>query len=78
MLLYASFPCRLTWSNLRNRAANALYEKIADGKHVMFRDVNADLPLSFFPDGVHPNAKALAVWVADIEKCLKAEKMGTK
>lgn len=73
VLLYASFPCRLTWSNLRNKAANALYEKIADGKHVTFRDVNAALPLSLFPDGVHPNAKALAVWKADIEKCLRSE-----
>lgn len=73
VLLYASFPCRLTWSNLRNKAANALYEKIADGKDVLFRDVNASLSLSMFTDGIRPNSEAIAVWMSDIEKCLKAE-----
>jgi lysophospholipase L1-like esterase len=70
ILIYASFPCRRTWSDLRNRASDALYAKIADGRTVLFRDINANLPLSFFPDGLHPNEQAMAVWIDDLAKCL--------
>ena len=71
VLLYASFPCRRTWSNLRNRAANELYAKLADGGNVEFRDVNAELSLSMFPDGLHPDGKAISVLLDDIAKCIR-------
>ena len=66
VLLYASFPTRLTWRNLRNRAANARYAAFADGKHVIFRDINDRLSPALFPDGIHPNGKALDIWLADL------------
>ena len=70
VLIYASFPCRRIWSDLRNRASDALYAKIADGRTVVFRDINSQLPLSLFPDGLHPNEQAMAVWTDDLAKCL--------
>ena len=70
VLLYASFPCRFTWRNLRNTAANALYAKLADGKTVVFRDINGGISLDMFPDGVHPGEAAVKAWVDDIGKCL--------
>ncbi|MCQ2390121.1 MAG: DUF4091 domain-containing protein [Kiritimatiellae bacterium] len=66
--LYATFPCRQTWRNLRNQSANKLYAALADGKHVFFRDINADLPLTLFPDGLHPNEEGYAIWRADLER----------
>ena len=68
ILIYASFPCRRTWTDLRNRASDALYAKIADGRTVLFRDINANLPLSLFPDGLHPNDEAMAVWIEDLAR----------
>ena len=70
VLLYASFPTRLTWRNLRNRAANVRYAALADGRHVIFRDINDRLSPALFPDGVHPNGKARDFWLADLAACL--------
>ncbi len=73
ILVYASFPCRQTWRNLRNRAANTLYAQLADGKTVFFRDVNGRLPLTLFPDGLHPNDAATAIWLEDVATWLREQ-----
>ena len=71
VLVYAPFPCRRTWSDLRCRAAAKLYADLADGDAVRFRDIGARLPLSLFPDGLHPGHDALAVWLDDIADSFK-------
>ena len=71
VLVYAPFPCRRTWSDLRCRSAAKLYAALADGDAVIFRDIYEKLPLSLFPDGVNPGPDALAVWMDDIAASLK-------
>ncbi len=71
VLVYAPFPCRRTWSDLRCRSAAKLYAALADGDAVIFRDIYEKLPLSLFLDGVNPGPDALAVWMDDIAASLK-------
>lgn len=70
VVVYATFPCRQTWRNLRNRAANPLYAQVAAAAGAEFRDINGKLPLELFPDGLHPNEKGYAIWRDDLEQVL--------
>ena len=69
-------------ARVNNDQANALLAKLADGKNILFLDINksfleADGTLSkdIMPDLLHPNAKGYAIWadalVPEMQAALK-------
>ena len=82
VLLLAIFPCGEkpnAESRVINDAANALIEKMADGKRVVYKDIGKAflddkgvLKKDLMPDFLHPNEKGYAIWAETIEKDVAA------
>jgi beta-glucosidase len=66
-----------------NTKTNALIEKFADGKTILYQDIGAKflqgdkLPKEIMPDRLHPNAEGYKIWAAAIEPTV-AEIVGPK
>jgi beta-glucosidase len=66
-----------------NMKTNALVEKFADGKTILYQDIGAKflqgdkLPRDIMPDLLHPNATGYKIWAAAIEPTV-AEIVGPK
>lgn len=76
ILLYAMFPRGKKWAKEGNvmREANRLYEKLCDGKRVIFVDIcekflekdGETVRQNYFSDGLHPNRMGCRVWLDSI------------
>jgi lysophospholipase L1-like esterase len=86
LLLLAIFPRGQTPDNPYRphiQQVNQAIEKLADGQHITFVDINArflapdgSLPLDLFPDQLHPSEKGYQIWADAILERVK-QLMGT-